>query len=306
MQAVKLSRLIDATFFKPNRFKRNRLKLQYGEIPELSSHEIAQEPVSINAENLRQYLALCQFPENAGIPASYPHLLGFKQHLRLLSNKDFPFPMGGLVHVANTIRQYGRINPDDTLLLSSSAANLQKSRRGYRFDLVSRLFNQQEQVWEDCSVYQYPIKHKSASGRQSPDRDVERKHVSNTSDTPETLGHWSVSQNHAMQYARISKDFNPIHLSNFSAKMFGLNSAIAHGMFLKSRCLAAITPAEDYPLEVSAKFLKPVCLSTPLHMWRHALDSEQTLTLTDTDNHTTYMTLNVRQVMLGRIPRPKE
>jgi acyl dehydratase len=32
------------------------------------------------------------------------------------------------------------------------------------------------------------------------------------------------------QYARVSGDYNPIHLSSLSAKVFGFRSVVAHGM----------------------------------------------------------------------------
>ena len=42
------------------------------------------------------------------------------------------------------------------------------------------------------------------------------------------------------RYAAVSGDRNPIHLAGFAAKAFGFKSAIAHGMWVKARTLAAL------------------------------------------------------------------
>ncbi|RZI72899.1 MAG: acyl dehydratase, partial [Pseudomonas sp.] len=63
------------------------------------------------------------------------------------------------------------------------------------------------------------------------------------------------------QYAKVSGDYNPIHLSDSSAKLFGFPKAIAHGLWIKGRSLAALEdhlPASN--VEISVAFQKPVRL----------------------------------------------
>ena len=42
------------------------------------------------------------------------------------------------------------------------------------------------------------------------------------------------------RYGAVSGDRNPIHLHGWSAKLFGMPRPIAHGMWLKARCLAEL------------------------------------------------------------------
>ena len=42
------------------------------------------------------------------------------------------------------------------------------------------------------------------------------------------------------RYAAVSGDRNPIHMHSLSAKALGFPGAIAHGMWTKARCLAAL------------------------------------------------------------------
>lgn len=58
----------------------------------------------------------------------------------------------------------------------------------------------------------------------------------------------------------MSGDRNPIHLHNLSAKVFGMPRAIAHGMWLKARTLAALQPELPRRFTADVRFKKPVLL----------------------------------------------
>jgi acyl dehydratase len=62
------------------------------------------------------------------------------------------------------------------------------------------------------------------------------------------------------RYARVSGDVNPIHLSGLTAKAFGFKRAIAHGMWVKARALAALTGRLPDAMTVDVVFRKPLFL----------------------------------------------
>ena len=71
------------------------------------------------------------------------------------------------------------------------------------------------------------------------------------------------------RYAAVSKDNNPIHTMAVAAKAFGFPGVIMHGMYFIVRaaaeCQAAAEAANGgkplaYPVEVTAKFIRPVVL----------------------------------------------
>ena len=79
------------------------------------------------------------------------------------------------------------------------------------------------------------------------------------------------------RYASQSADYNPIHLSAATAKLFGFRSTVCHGMAVLGRALPAITaclPADavsrSRPGEVTVTFRKPVFLpsTVQLRVWR--------------------------------------
>lgn len=67
-----------------------------------------------------------------------------------------------------------------------------------------------------------------------------------------------------LRYAAVAKDNNPIHTSNIAAKAFGFPGVIMHGMYLflraTSECQAFVGDNIAYPVEVTAKFIRPVVL----------------------------------------------
>ena len=56
---------------------------------------------------------------------------------------------------------------------------------------------------------------------------------------------WRLPGDLGRRYAAVSGDHNPIHLHALTAKPFGFPRAIAHGMWTKARCLAALERLPD-------------------------------------------------------------
>jgi acyl dehydratase len=59
------------------------------------------------------------------------------------------------------------------------------------------------------------------------------------------------------RYAAVSGDRNPIHLYGMTAKAFGFPRQIAHGMWTKARCLAALQGRIPDALTVQVAFPTP-------------------------------------------------
>jgi len=63
------------------------------------------------------------------------------------------------------------------------------------------------------------------------------------------------------RYARISQDYNPIHLHAATARLFGFKRAIAHGLWSKARVLAELQPKlACAPRRFDVSFRQPLLL----------------------------------------------
>jgi len=70
----------------------------------------------------------------------------------------------------------------------------------------------------------------------------------------------------------VSGDRNPIHLYSLTAKAFGFPSAIAHGMWLKARTLAALEGRLPDAFTVDVAFKTPVMLPSAIALTADAVD----------------------------------
>jgi len=71
---------------------------------------------------------------------------------------------------------------------------------------------------------------------------------------------WALGADQGRRYAKVSKDYNPIHLTALSAKLFGFPRAIVHGWWSLARCLAELDDGLAAHCVVEASFRKPVFL----------------------------------------------
>ncbi|WP_158078618.1 MaoC/PaaZ C-terminal domain-containing protein [Microbulbifer mangrovi] len=226
---------------------------------------------AIDAAHLQEYREVCGFGGAASVPATYPFVLAMPLHLKLLVSDAFPFPVLGVVHVRNQITQYRKLQESDRLEIQCELGAPAAVKRGYEFDLVTRVYVSGELVWEGVSTLLARTAHRS------PVRSV--RAVAERSDfEASTAIDWQVPADIGRRYARVSGDRNPIHLFASTAKIFGFTRAIAHGMWLKAHCLAALeatAPADPLfdRFRFSVEFKKPVLLPSQVSLL-HARDDD--------------------------------
>jgi hypothetical protein len=71
---------------------------------------------------------------------------------------------------------------------------------------------------------------------------------------------WHIGPQVGPAYARVSGDHNPIHTSRLGARLFGFPRPIAHGMWTKARCLAALEGRLPEAFTVDVAFKLPITL----------------------------------------------
>jgi acyl dehydratase len=211
----------------------------------LPSTELALSDVAVSLEQLAAYNRVCGFGLRDSLPATYPHVLAFPLQMRLMTSSGFPFPLPGLVHIANRISLSRPVLVSDRFDLRVRAVDLRPHERGQQFDVVSELLMDSAVVWTDVSTYL----RRTGSGAGS-----------GAAEAPEPSAVWSVPGDIGRRYGAVSGDRNPIHLNAFAARLFGFRRAIAHGMWTKARCLAALEERLPAAYTVDVRFKQPVLL----------------------------------------------
>lgn len=219
-----------------------------GALPDL---ELSRRSVSIDREHLAAYSEVCGFDVPRALPATYPHVLAFPLHMAVMTDRSFPFAPMGMVHLENRIVQHRPLTTDDVLDIEVHPQNLRPHAKGQQFDMVSTVRVSGETVWEDVSTFLRRGKGSSDVAEPSPLADMT---------APTGATRWSLGGDLGRRYATVSGDRNPIHLYGITAKAFGFPRQIAHGMWSKARCLAALQPRLPDAFELAVAFKKPVLL----------------------------------------------
>jgi acyl dehydratase len=219
-----------------------------GEIPDL---ELTLSAVRADPAHLDAYSHVCGFASPRDThPPTYPHVLAFGLHMALMTDGRFPFGAIGLVHVSNRIVQHRPIGLAEPLNLRVYATPLQAHPRGRTFSLVSQARVGDELVWQDHSTM---LRRGGGTGDGAA-RDEQAE------PTPPHDTVWSLPGDLGRRYAAVSGDRNPIHMHDLTAKLFGFPRAIAHGMWTKARCLAALEQRLPDAFSVEVRFRRPILL----------------------------------------------
>ncbi len=207
--------------------------------------------ISPDAEHIEAYRDVCEFPLRDTLPATYPHLLAFPLHLTLMTAPGFPFAAMGAVHIANRIEQRRPVAVDQVLDLAVWAERLAPHRRGRTVTIVSEASVAGEVVWRDETVLL----------RRGKGSDTAADASANLPENaPAGPIRWPLSSGLGRQYASVSGDRNPIHLYDVTARAFGFRRHIAHGMWTKARCLAALDRELPEAFLAEVAFKKPIAL----------------------------------------------
>ena len=240
-----------------------------GDLPDT---RLARTGVRVEAADLAAYDRVCGFALADPLPPTYPHVLAFPLQLALMSDRSFPLALPGLVHVRNRIDLLRPIGTGEALDLEVWAERFARHPRGATVDLCASVSAGGAEVWRSRSTY-------LARGAQAPEGAPGSDLSLSVGDLPRPVATWRVPDDAGRRYARGSGDVNPIHLSGLTAKAFGFKRAIAHGMWVKARALAALTGRLPDAMAVDAVFKKPLLLPSTVTLATAQVDGCWDLTV---------------------------
>lgn len=210
--------------------------------------------VVISARHVRRYRAACVMDATDLVPVSFPHVLSMPLHMQLFVAAGFPVKVLGLIHLRNSIRALKPVPTGRELQLRVDFESVRQTETGQEYDLVTRYRDRGEVIWEEVSTM-FARNPNAAGKRERLDRST---HPNDDSVKTVTA---DIDVKTGWRYAQVSGDFNPIHLTARTARMFGFKQAVAHGMWSMARCLAVAEPLLPAGrIRVDAQFKLPVYL----------------------------------------------
>jgi hypothetical protein len=247
-----------------------------GTLPDLT---LTRHDVSVDRAHVAAYSAVCGFPLKEALPITYPHMLAFGLHMQIMTDGAFPFPAIGTVHLENAITQHRAISPEERLQVTARPADLRPHPKGQLFDIVVDVHSAGELVWQSTST----LLRRGQGDRDSAGtgRTFEEVPASGTT--------WRLPGDLGRRYAAVSGDHNPIHLYGVTAKAFGFPRQIAHGMWSKARCLAALDGRLPDAVRVEVAFRKPILLPGTVAFGSHRTGDAYAFSLTDPRSGTPHL-----------------
>jgi acyl dehydratase len=229
----------------------SRLPFVAGGGSEMPDIELIREGVETDRDHLAAYAAVCGFTLGDVLPPTYPHIHAFPLHMQVMTDGRFPFPAVGLVHIENEIEQRRPIGAAEPLDVRVHPTPIEPHPKGRAFSLVTEVRASGDVAWVERSTM---------LRRGRGEGDAVKEEGSVPPQRPPFVAEWRLPGDLGRRYGGVSGDRNPIHIHRLTARAFGFPRAIAHGMWTKARCLAALEARLPESYTVRVDFRKPIML----------------------------------------------
>jgi acyl dehydratase len=207
----------------------------------------------IDPHQLRRYRQALGFRAD-GIPLTYFYLLAQRAHVATMLDDAFPFRLPGTVHTENALRALAEPLRDVPLVLTTSVNIRPPAENGAVIAELETVARQQGTDIFTCRSTYLVVR-----GQRNP-----RRTRKDAQDLPVLAG-WRIPRGMGRAYARISGDWNPIHLWTWSARVMGLQRPIIHGMHTLARTCAELEQACGRRiLALEGRFRAPAPLGSEL------------------------------------------
>ena len=266
-----------------------------GEIPDL---DLRLEGVRAEAEKVAAYAKVCGLALRDSLPPTYPHVLAFPLHMAVMADGGFPFGAVGLVHVENRIEQHRPIGLDEELAIRVQPTKLQPHPKGRTFSLLTEVTVDGETAWQSTSTMlrrgKSPDPSDANQVSKQMDGELDSRGSSHAEGEPAANAEWRLGGDLGRRYAAVSGDRNPIHMHSLTAKPLGFPAAIAHGMWTKASCLAALESRLPESFAVDVRFRKPILLPGRVEFVSATEDEEIAFAVRDAKKQTPHLDGRVR------------
>ncbi|MFT7683045.1 MAG: hypothetical protein ACI935_002531 [Moritella dasanensis] len=266
---------------------------------------------TIERRNLQRYIKFCKFSNSDYVPVTYPFVIAFPLLMRLMTSAHFPIPILGLIHYKNSITQHAPILKNAILTIICSASNDNTTVKGRFIETQMDIFVDGQLVWACTSTFLQKSrqseanKHSQSAEASSgnnvlgpdnnvlrPDNNVLRpdNNVLLDAQGMQTVSSFEYHRLHALKYAYISGDTNPIHLHSIPAKLMGFRSTIMHGMFAKAHVLAQLEAVIDIQhISIEVQFKSAIFLPTQVCLNVALSPKNNTFSLTNSNKRVSHL-----------------
>ncbi|KQQ97283.1 MaoC/PaaZ C-terminal domain-containing protein [Massilia sp. Leaf139] len=210
----------------------------------------------LDQAHVARYSAALGFGPGA-VPLTYWYLPVQRAHMATMLGEGFPYRLAGIVHVENELVAHAPV----AHLAAPAAAPIVLATR---IDILpptasGAVYCSLETVGtaHGAPVFTCTSKYLAVRGR----RTGKGKGTRPAAEQGAVIDSWTPGPASGRDYARVSGDWNPIHLTRWSARLMGLPAPIIHGMHSLARTCAALEQVHGRAVtRLSVRFTAPVPL----------------------------------------------
>ncbi len=200
---------------------------------------------------LEDFFALTGLGGHAAWPLLYPHVVGFRLQMVLLTSREFPLPIWNALQIRNHLVLYRRFERDAVLDFEVRALAQRVLEKGAEIDIRCTARSGNALLWEGVTTLYYRGRF-GAAGDPSP-------LAASPGVDAGAVERWTMPSDGQVRSGRITGDYNGIHLSDWYARRFGFRGAFQHPQRVIGECLARLPERRrELPLRLDAWLKGPV------------------------------------------------
>jgi len=210
-----------------------------GLVPGAAVPDIVQrwEGLRIETDHLAAFRRASGLFEEEGVSILYPHVLGFRLQMALLTHRAYPLPVWNALQIRNRLVRHRRFRPGERLDLETRVGAHRRVEKGIEIDLHSRLTRESECCWESEVTYFY-------RGRFGGSADAIYAEAPKLAEAA-VVDRFSMPRGGGWHFGTLTGDYNGIHWAKWYARRLGFRAAFPHPQRVAGMCLARLRGPES-------------------------------------------------------------
>lgn len=176
--------------------------------------------------------------ENAPLPPAYCAVWETALALELLALEGAPLPRHGMIHVESELISVRPLRSGERIRSRLELDRADPHHRGLLLTLKSRNWNGAGQLCQENRLALL-LPRPGPARDPGPGPGTEDREADASLEWRE-LASWSLAAGHGRRYARVSGDFNPIHLWRWSSRLLGFDRPVLHGFCTEAMVAHAV------------------------------------------------------------------
>ena len=190
-------------------------------LAEFSSFSLNFKPVETNLGQLNNFQKM--FDTQTMLP-SFVFVQAFPYIVQTLVKSSIPSRLIGLVHLSTGFFKLAEHDFAKACEIEITITKAEQTKKGIAYYVVCQFMQQGKKTLVNENVF-------LAKGKSTSQTKVNVSVESPQDSAYQVIGHHRVTTEVARQYAKLSKDFNPIHINPWLAKLLGMKTSLIHGMY---------------------------------------------------------------------------